>query len=46
MYKGGYGVIEERGLRGLGDCGAPRRSRIVCSTIVRYYPPGTTKVKH
>lgn len=40
------GVIGERGLMGLGDCGAPRRARLARSTIVRYHPPGTTKVKH
>ena len=31
--------IGERGLMGLGDCGAPRRARFVCSTVVRYHPP-------
>lgn len=38
--------IGESGLMGLGDCGAPRRSRLARSTVVRYHPPGTTKVKH
>ena len=44
--KGGLKGGGKGGLLGLGDCGAPRRSRLVCSTIVRYHPPGTTKVKH
>ena len=38
--------IGERGLMGLEDCGAPRRARLAGSTIVRYHPPGTTKIKH
>ena len=44
--KGGLKGVGERGLMGLGDCGAPRRVRLARSTIVRYHPPGTTKVKH
>ena len=31
--------IGERGLMGLGDCGAPSDSRPAHSTIVRYHPP-------
>ena len=31
--------IGERGLMGLEDCGAPRRSRLAHSTVVRYHPP-------
>ena len=47
MDKGAIrGVIGERGLMGLGDCGAPSDSRLARSTIVRYHPRGTTKVKH
>ena len=43
-------VIGERGLMGLGDCGAPSDSRVARSTIVRYHPPvlqksNTTKVE-
>ena len=38
--------VGERGLMGLGDCGAPSDSRLAHSTIVRYHPPGTTKIKH
>ena len=37
--------IGERGLMGLGDCGAPSDSRPARSTIVRYYPPGYYKNK-
>lgn len=37
--------IGERGLMGLGDCGAPRRSRLARSTIVRYHPPRYYKNK-
>ena len=47
MDKGGIKKgIGEKGLMELGDCGAPRRPRPARSTIVRYHPPGTTKVKH
>lgn len=37
--------VGESGLMGLGDCGAPRRSRFVYSTVVRYHPPGYYKNK-
>lgn len=47
MDKGGIKKgIGERGLMGLGDCGAPRRAGLAHSTVVRYHPPGTTKIKH
>lgn len=47
MDKGGIKKgIGEKGLMGLGDCGAPKRPRLARSTIVRYHPPGTTKIKH
>ena len=44
--KGGLKGVGERGLMGLGDCGAPSDSRLARSTVVRYHPPGTTKIKH
>ena len=44
--KGGLKGVGERGLMGLEDCGAPSDSRVARSTIVRYHPPGTTKVEH
>lgn len=31
--------IGERGLIGLGDCGAPSDFRPARSTVVRYHPP-------
>ena len=44
--KGGLKRGGERGLLGLGDCGAPSDFRPDRSTVVRYHPPGTTKVEH
>ena len=44
--KGGLKGVGERGLLGLGDCGAPSAFRPARSTVVRYHPPGTTKIKH
>ena len=41
--KGGLKGVGERGLMGLGDCGAPRRPRPARSTIVRYHPPALQK---
>ena len=38
-------VLGERGLMGLGDCGAPSDSRPARSTIVRYHPPRYYKNK-
>ena len=47
MDKGGIKKgIGERGLMGLVDCGAPSDFRRAHSTVVRYHPPGTTKIKH